>query len=95
MSLFGGVGQRGETIQPITKSIFDLAYVRIPDPKRQMIFFKPFIAFVTILLVFYVLVFWPRGICDLSFSTGLNLEGEVVPTGLPEEFLIFNLLIKG
>ena len=32
-------------------------------------FFKVFIEFVTILLLFYVLVFWPRGIWDLSSST--------------------------
>ena len=29
-------------------------------------FFKVFIEFVTILLLFYVLVFWPRGMWDLS-----------------------------
>lgn len=67
-----GCGAERETIQPITKSIFDLAYVRIPDPKKIADFFKPFIAFVTILFVFYALVFWPRGICDLSFSTGIE-----------------------
>ena len=33
-------------------------------------FFKAFIEFVTILLLlFYVLVFWSRGIWDLSFPT--------------------------
>ena len=31
--------------------------------------FKVFIEFVTILLLFYVLVFWPRGTWDLSFPT--------------------------
>ena len=31
--------------------------------------FKVFIEFVTILLLFYVLVFWPRGTWDLSSST--------------------------
>ena len=33
-------------------------------------FLKVFIEFVTILLLFYVLVFWPRGMCGLSFPTG-------------------------
>ena len=32
-------------------------------------FFKVFIEFVTILLLFYVLVFWPQGMWDLSSST--------------------------
>ena len=31
--------------------------------------FKVFIEFVTILLLFYVLVFWPRGMWDLSSPT--------------------------
>ena len=31
--------------------------------------FKVFIEFVTLLLLFYVLVFWPRGIWDLSSPT--------------------------
>ena len=31
--------------------------------------FKVFIEFVTILLLFYVLVFWPRGMWDLSSQT--------------------------
>ena len=33
------------------------------------IFFKVFIEFVTILLLFYVLVLWPRGMWDLSCPT--------------------------
>ena len=32
--------------------------------------FKVFIEFVTILLLFYVLVFWPQGMWDLSSPTG-------------------------
>ena len=32
-------------------------------------FLKVFIEFVTILLLFYVLVFWPRGLWDLSSPT--------------------------
>ena len=31
--------------------------------------FKVFIEFVAILLLFYVLVFWPQGMWDLSFPT--------------------------
>ena len=31
--------------------------------------FTAFIKFVTILLLFYVLVFWPQGVWDLSSST--------------------------
>ena len=56
------------------------------------IFFKVFIEFVTILLLFYVLVFWPRGIWDLSSRPGIEptppaLEGEVLTTGLPGKSL--------
>ena len=32
-------------------------------------FFKVFIEFVTVLLLFYVWVFWPGGLCDLISST--------------------------
>ena len=53
-------------------------------------YFKVFIEFVTILLLFYVLVFWPRGMWD-SWP-GMEpmppaLEGEVLTTGLPEKSL--------
>ena len=45
-------------------------------------FFKVFIEFVTKLLLFYVLVFWSRGMWDLSSLPGIEpttpaLEGEV------------------
>ena len=33
------------------------------------IIFKVFIEFITILLLFYVLVFWPQGMWDLSLLT--------------------------
>ena len=33
----------------------------------QYDFFKAFIEFLTILFLFYVLGFWPRGMWDLSF----------------------------
>ena len=33
------------------------------------IFFKVFIEFVTVLLLFYVLVFWQQGMWDLSYLT--------------------------
>ena len=33
------------------------------------IIFKVFIEFITILLLFYVLVFWPQGMWDLSSQT--------------------------
>ena len=50
--------------------------------------FKVFIEFVTILLLFYVLGFWPRGMWDLSFPTRDGtappaLEGDVLTTGPP------------
>ena len=32
-------------------------------------FLKSFVEYVTILLLFYVLVFWSRGMWDLSFPT--------------------------
>ena len=46
------------------------------------------IEFVTILLLFHVLVFWPQGMWDLSFLTRIKpaspaLEGEVLTTGWP------------
>ena len=49
--------------------------------------FKVFIEFVTILLLFYVLVFWPQGMWDLP-GPGIEptppaLEGEVLTTGPP------------
>ena len=51
--------------------------------------FKVFIEFVTILLLFYVLEFWPRGMWDLNYLTSDQtctpsaLEGEVLTTGPP------------
>ena len=50
--------------------------------------FKVLIEFVAILLLFYVLIFWPQGMWDLSSPTrdGTHtpcLEGEVLATGLP------------
>ena len=51
-------------------------------------FFKVFIELVTILLLFYLLVFWPRGMWDLSSPTRdwprtpcPALEGKVLTTG--------------
>ena len=50
--------------------------------------FNIFIEFVTVLLLFYALVFWPRGMWDLSFLTRdrtltpYTLEGKVLTTGL-------------
>ena len=53
--------------------------------------FKVLIEFVAILLLFYVLIFWPQGMWDLSSPTrdGTHtpcLEGEVLATGLPGKF---------
>ena len=50
--------------------------------------FKVFIEFVTILLLFYILLFWPWGTWDLSSLTRdqtrtSSLEGEVLTTGPP------------
>ena len=54
--------------------------------------FKVFIEFVIILLLFYVLVFWPWGMWDLSTPTGIEpvppaLEGKVSTTGPPGKSL--------
>ena len=51
-------------------------------------FFKAFIESVTVLLLFYVLDFWPRGMSDLSSLTGTEpappaLDGGVLTTALP------------
>ena len=48
--------------------------------------FKTFIEFVTILLLFYVFVFWPWGMWDLGSPAGIKpaptaLEGQVLTTG--------------
>ena len=48
--------------------------------------FKVLIEFATILLLFYVLVFWPGGMRNLSSQPGIKptppaLEGEVLTTG--------------
>ena len=50
--------------------------------------FKFFIEFVTILLLFYILVFWPPGMWDLSFTTGSRtsipcIGRQTLNTGLP------------
>ena len=54
------------------------------------IILKIFIEFVTILLLFYVLDFWPRGMWDPQ--PGIQpappaVEGEVLMTGPPEKSL--------
>ena len=52
------------------------------------IIFKVFIEFVTMLLLFRVLLFWPQGMWDFSSPTrnqptSSALEGEVLTTGPP------------
>ena len=54
---------------------------------RNCIFSKVFVEFVTVLFLFYVLIFWPQGMCNFS-SPGTQptppaLEGEVLTNGLP------------
>ena len=51
--------------------------------------FKPFIEFVTIFLLFYVLVFGSRGMGDLNSPTKPTppaLEGSILTTGPPGKF---------
>ena len=55
------------------------------------IIFKVFIELVTILLLFDILIFWLRDLCDLSSSTRDQthtpaLESEVLTTGPPGKF---------
>ena len=55
-------------------------------------FFKVFIEFVTVLFLFYVLVFWPGGMWDISSQPGTEhtpfaLEDEVLTTGPPGKSL--------
>ena len=49
--------------------------------------FKVFVEFITVLLLFHILVFWPGGMWDLSSQARepapSALEGEVLTTGLP------------
>ena len=50
--------------------------------------FKVFIEFVTILLLLCVLVFWPRGMFELSSQTRDQtdiLEGEMLTSGPPRK----------
>ena len=59
-------------------------------------FFKVFIEFVTVLLLLYVLVFWPRSRWDLSSPPAMELahpawEGEILTAGLPGRSLGFSL----
>ena len=54
--------------------------------------FKVFIQFVTILLLFYVLVFWPQGMWNHSSPSNLQapaLEGKVLTTGPPGKSPLF------
>ena len=53
---------------------------------------KVFTEFITILLLYYVLVFWLQGMWDLSSLPGIEhaslaLEGEVLTTGSPGKSL--------
>ena len=79
--------QNSKTIvlaSPFLKTFFFLMWT---------IFWKVCIEFVTILLLFYVLVYWPQGMWDLSSSTRDRtlpaLEGEVLTTGPPGKSLPF------
>ena len=53
--------------------------------------FKVFVEFITILLLFHILFFGPRGMWDLSSQARepvpSALEGEVLTTGLPGKSL--------
>ena len=69
-----------------------LSYFTFKDFLLCGLFFKLFLKFVTILLLFHVLVFWLRGLRDLSPSTrdpirpGIPaLECEVLTTRLPRK----------
>ena len=62
---------------------------------------KIFLEFVTILLLFNVLCFWPQGMCDLSSLTRdgpphtLHWKGRVLTTGPPGKSLIVTFLRVG
>ena len=59
--------QRNKELKNNQKKINKMVIV---NPYLSIInFFKGFIEFVRILLLFYVLVFWPRGMWDLSSPT--------------------------
>ena len=60
--------------------------------------FKVFTEFITMLLLFYILAFWPQGTCDPSSLTRElielefpTVEGKVPITGPPGKFLLFLL----
>ena len=60
--------------------------------------FKVFIEFITVLILFYVSVFWPQGMWELSSGSGRDqtwtpaLEGKVLTTGSPGKFLSIRFL---
>ena len=63
------------------------------------IIFKVFIEFVTIMLLLYVLGFWPWSMWDLSSQPGIEhaplaLEGKVLTTGLPRKSQVYSLLLS-
>ena len=70
--------------------------------EKVVIFLKVFIEFVTILLLFYILVFWPQGMCDLSTNQESeletpDLEGKDLTTGSPgksQDFVLIHLYCK-
>ena len=63
-----------------------LSYFTFKDFLLCGLFFKLFLKFVTILLLFHVLEFWPGGMWDPSYQPGIEhaapaLEGKVLTTG--------------
>ena len=63
------------------------------------VIFKVFIEFVTILLLFYVLGFWPWSMWDLASQPGIKhaplaLEGKVLTSGPPKKSQVYSLLLS-
>ena len=63
MRINGMICDRMKIIPCVTRNIFLKIFFDVDH------FFKVFIEFVTTLLLFYVLVFWPRGMWDLRSLT--------------------------
>ena len=84
----GWIGNIGKVLEPPPRVVSTISFCSTPQV-LSILFLKDFIEFVTILLLFYDMVFQPQAIWNLSSLTQESnprpaaLEGEVLTTGLP------------
>ena len=82
------LGQCSRGFPPNSLPASSLSFFFFPRFFFMWTIFKFFIEFVTILLLFYILVFWPPGMWDLSFTTRSRtsipcIGRQTLNTGLP------------